>query len=136
VTVLTWLVLGGAALVVACGVASWQLPDGGATDRRFIGVLTVAFEATMLPGLAIAALHLATRVNTVCPTDARCSVPYSVPALVLAPLLVVATAGVAWTASRRSWPLRVLVPVMVALATTVLLLVMAGATYRIDVPRP
>jgi hypothetical protein len=136
VTVLTWLVLGGVVLVVACGTASWRLPAGGPDDRRFVGLLTVTFELASLCGLAVAGVHLATRVNLFCPTDAQCSVPYARPALVLAPLTVVATAGVAWTATRRSWPLRLLVPVMVALATTVLLLVVGGATYRIDVPRP
>jgi len=136
VTVLSWLVLGGIASTVACGAASWRLPDGSALDRRSVGMVVVAFEITVLPGLLLAAAHLATRVNLLCPSDAECSAPYSAPALVLAPLLTLATVGVTRAGVRCSWPMRVLAPVLCGLAVAVLLLVLAGATYRIDVPRP
>jgi hypothetical protein len=135
-TLLTWLVVAGLVVVAGSVVAAPALPDGTDTTRKTIGAAVISVEITTLTGLVVAIAHLATRTNLLCPTDAQCSAPYSAPALVAAPILTVLT-GVAIRAGvRRGWSLRLLVPVLVALTVGVVLLVLAGATYRIDVPRP
>jgi hypothetical protein len=122
--------------VIVPTVVAWRAAPGADGQRRGIAVGAVATEATCSIGLLLVTAQLATGGEVLCPTDAACSAPYSLLALVTAPVLFALTVATAFAGLGRRWRPRDMAILSAVLVIAFVTVVVLGSTYRIDVPRP
>lgn len=121
------------ASMVAVSVAVTGPPDPG---RSVVVGITIGLVGFVSVGLVAVAAQAATDGDILCPTDAQCSAPFAWPALVLTPVAAVGTVIGGRLALRNRWAIGVMVLAGIVAVVVVTTLVVTGATYRIDVPRP